>query len=156
MNSMVHVLKPGQCSFDEDQTRFTMIKDCTPYDYPFTLFPWCPRKQDSWGQHGTHLGPVGPRWAHVSPMNLAIRGSCTHSWMCSPRITQTVTHPYLQTYKVNRDFSMKVPDSKVHGANMGPICDRQDPGGPHVGPMNLAIWGGMGLRATLYHMAMSP
>ena len=32
------------------------------------------------------------------------------------------------------------PDSKVHGANMGPIWDRQDPGGPHVGPMNLAIW----------------
>ena len=33
------------------------------------------------------------------------------------------------------------PDNKVHGANMGPIRDRQDPGGPHVGPMNLAIWG---------------
>ena len=32
------------------------------------------------------------------------------------------------------------PDSKVHGANMGPIWDRQDPGGPHVGPMNLPIW----------------
>ena len=27
-----------------------------------------------------------------------------------------------------------------HGANMGPIWDRQDPGGPHVGPMNFAIW----------------
>ena len=34
------------------------------------------------------------------------------------------------------------PDSKVHGANMGPIWGRQDPGGPHVGPMNFAIWGG--------------
>ena len=32
------------------------------------------------------------------------------------------------------------PDSKVHGANMGPIWGRQDPGGPHVGPMNLVIW----------------
>ena len=32
------------------------------------------------------------------------------------------------------------PDSKVHGDNMGPIWDRQDPGGPHVGPMNFAIW----------------
>ena len=31
------------------------------------------------------------------------------------------------------------PDSKVHGANMGPIWGRQDPGGPHVGPMKLAI-----------------
>ena len=34
-----------------------------------------------------------------------------------------------------------VPDSKVHGANMGPIWGRQDPGGPHVGPMNFAICG---------------
>ena len=32
------------------------------------------------------------------------------------------------------------PDSKVHGANMGPTWGRQDPGGPHVGRMNLAIW----------------
>ena len=34
------------------------------------------------------------------------------------------------------------PDSKVHGANMGPIWGRQGPGGPHVGPMNFAIWDG--------------
>ena len=34
------------------------------------------------------------------------------------------------------------PDSKVHGANMGPIWGRQDPGGPHVGPINFAIWEG--------------
>ena len=33
------------------------------------------------------------------------------------------------------------PDSKVHQANMGLIWGRQDPGGSHVGPMNLAIWG---------------
>ena len=32
------------------------------------------------------------------------------------------------------------PDSKVNGANMGPIWGRQDPGGRNVGPMNFAIW----------------
>ena len=32
------------------------------------------------------------------------------------------------------------PDSKVHGANMGPIGGQQGPGGPQVGPMNFAIW----------------
>ena len=32
------------------------------------------------------------------------------------------------------------PDSKAHGANMGTIWGRQDPDGPHVGPMNFAIW----------------
>ena len=37
-------------------------------------------------------------------------------------------------------ITYSTPDSKVHGANMGPIWGRQDPGGPHVGPMNFAIW----------------
>ena len=32
------------------------------------------------------------------------------------------------------------PDSKVRGANMGPIWSRQDPGGSHVGPINFAIY----------------
>ena len=31
----------------------------------------------------------------------------------------------------------KTPEGTIHGANMGPIWGRQDPGGPHVGPMNL-------------------
>ena len=34
----------------------------------------------------------------------------------------------------------KIPDSKVHGANIGPIWGRQDPGGPHVTPINFAFW----------------
>ena len=37
-------------------------------------------------------------------------------------------------------ISRKNPDSKVHEANIGPIWGRQDPGGPHIGPMNFAIW----------------
>ena len=32
------------------------------------------------------------------------------------------------------------PDSKIPGDNMGPIWGRQDSDGPHVGPMNFAIW----------------
>ena len=32
-------------------------------------------------------------------------------------------------------------DSKVHGANRGPIWGRHDPGWPHGGPINFAIWG---------------
>ena len=33
-----------------------------------------------------------------------------------------------------------IPDSKIHGANMEPNWGRQDPGGPDVGHINLAIW----------------
>ena len=38
------------------------------------------------------------------------------------------------------DAYWNTPDSKVHEGNMGPIWGQQDPGGPHVGPMNFAIW----------------
>ena len=31
------------------------------------------------------------------------------------------------------------PDSKLHGANMGPIWGQKDPAGPHFGPMNFII-----------------
>ena len=37
-------------------------------------------------------------------------------------------------------LNVNTPDSNVHGANMGPIWGRQEPGGPHVGPMNFPIW----------------
>ena len=43
-------------------------------------------------------------------------------------------------YFHSNDSNKPFPDSKVHGANMGSIWGRQDPDGPHVGPMNLAIW----------------
>ena len=37
-------------------------------------------------------------------------------------------------------FELGYPDIKVRGANMGPIRGRKDPGGPHVDPMNIAVW----------------
>ena len=40
----------------------------------------------------------------------------------------------------NRHILHPYPDSKVHGANMGPIWGRQNQGGPRVGPMNFVIW----------------
>ena len=40
----------------------------------------------------------------------------------------------------SKEFSWVNPNTKVHGANMGPSWGRQDPGGPHVGHMNFAIW----------------
>ena len=55
-------------------------------------------------------------------------------------------------------FVWNHPDSKVHGANMGPIWGRQDPGGPHVGPMNFAIWARMGFvsdAAKHHNVSMS-
>ena len=60
------------------------------------------------------------------------------------RHAQNLFWDYIQRYFQGRRqqaaVSMNNPDSKVHGANMGPIWGRQGPGGPHVGPMNFAIW----------------
>ena len=53
-------------------------------------------------------------------------------WTCQD--ISTVSGPWFGV------ASQTFPDSKVHGANMGPIWGWQDPGGPHVGPMNFAIW----------------
>ena len=59
------------------------------------------------------------RWLCCSGLDMSIM--CNMIIMCN-------THTY--------------PDSKFHGAHMGPIWGRQDPGGYHVGPMKLAIWVG--------------
>ena len=40
----------------------------------------------------------------------------------------------------NQPVTSNIPDSKIRWDNMGPIWGRQDPDGPHVGPMNFAIW----------------
>ena len=44
-------------------------------------------------------------------------------------------------YRISHHSDKTVPDSKVHGADIGSIWGRQDPGGPYVDPMNFAIWG---------------
>ena len=46
----------------------------------------------------------------------------------------------MQAYCTLVFYTISNPDSKVHGANMGPTWGWQDPGGPHLGHMNLAIW----------------
>ena len=48
-----------------------------------------------------------------------------------------------------------IPDNKVHGANMGPIWGRQDPIGPHVGPMNFAIWDTTEPTESPYELSVS-
>ena len=42
-----------------------------------------------------------------------------------------------------------IPDSKVHGTNMGPTWVLPAPDGPHVGPMNLAIWNRAALEPSV-------
>ena len=57
-------------------------------------------------------------------------------WLNSPNHNQNKIQQSANDYSGDVLY-LTNPDSKVHGANMGPICGRQDPGGPHVDPMNL-------------------
>ena len=43
-----------------------------------------------------------------------------------------------------------IPDSKVHGVNMGPTRVLSVPDGPHVGPMHLAIRDGTSWRESVH------
>ena len=58
-----------------------------------------------------------------------------------PRYSRRMRNPQSYLYGKRPMDTTWDPDSKVHGANMGPFWGRQDPDGPHVGPMNFAIWG---------------
>ena len=72
-----------------------------------------------------------------------------HPTMCKTRMRNIIAAPgkcptYNHVLLTKRLLAMpqlnEIPDNRVHGAIMGPIWGRQDPGGPHIGPMNFAIW----------------
>ena len=79
----------------------------------------------------------------------AVSPSLTHWRYCSLALSQLrvlsilVVHGILWAFTLlvsTRKYSMmtiSIPDSKVHGANMGPIWGRQDPGGPMLAPWTL-------------------
>ena len=64
-------------------------------------------------------------------------------WLSTKRFdpyTRWLFHRIWSNRRITPELEKNHPDSKVHGANMGPIWGRQDPGGPHVGPMDFVIW----------------
>ena len=68
------------------------------------------------------LYTLATQWSlSISPTNVHIRISAEY----------TVTH-------LRETFVSGI----VLETNMGPIWGRQDPGGPHVGPLNFVIWDG--------------
>ena len=55
-----------------------------------------------------------------------------HSHHTVGHLSKTVTDSNPDDYKgTGPNFSQAYPDSKLYGANMGPIWGQQDPGGPH-------------------------
>ena len=59
-------------------------------------------------------------------------------WLWAGCPIHETEHPFNNETNVEC-MQISIPDSKVHGANMGPTWVMSAPGGPHVGPTNLAI-----------------
>ena len=81
-------------------------------------------------------------------INVQCLFACTMQWM-----QEWVRPKYMYHWIVLT--CGRIPDNKVHGADMGPIWGRQDPGGPHVGPMNFAIWDGVMVFIAMPWMSSS-
>ena len=71
--------------------------------------------------------------------NHKVKGQGFYNWIHLTFYGPVITRHY-NTTVLSTVLTKGTPDSKVHGANMGPIWDRQDPAVPHVGPMNLVLW----------------
>ena len=104
------------------------------------------------------------RWSGTSGVVPVISGKATCpiptlSWLTFIYIkgTNTIDNPTITS--ITSLFYWNIlkllpQDNEVHGANMWPTCVLSAPGGPHVGPMNLAIrvmslyWLHLYVRAT--------
>ena len=83
----------------------------------------------------------------IHPWNIAIDNSdCLYVTEAVNKLIQkfTADGEFLEflglfSEAVNNKNTQYIPDSKVYGANMGPTWALSVPGGPHVGPINLAI-----------------
>ena len=123
-----------------------------------THVPWCMSGSLTCG--GGENVPAIPGACATRKFTYLVRGPCVYNILTAVNCLWTLyfhSHVvnFLPTYSKQTQHRLSVmanywecfvssksdfPDNKVHGANMGPIWGRQDPGGPHVGPMNFAIW----------------
>ena len=96
--------------------------------------PWCHFTTwiHKWYQFGRDNA-----WSASGLHNLWVLyvSSATRSWYVVPNILLFSFYCFIILDPESDD----IPDSKVHGANMGPTWILSAPGGYHVGPMNLAI-----------------
>ena len=100
----------------------------------FQVMAWC-RTAIIWAKVDQvlwrHMAPLGHNDFKKHKLNSTI-----------PRVTLNLEGIGASTISLIVDIlGCSYPDSKIHGTNMGAIWGRQDPGGPHVGPINFAISG---------------
>ena len=90
--------------------------------------------------------PNGQLWTHFSEMSIKIQ---MFSFAFN-NIDWKLLAIWPRHHCVVVGWSVNYPDSKVYGINMWSNWGRQDLGGPHVGPMNFAIWVFQYIRSNNY------
>ena len=81
---------------------------------------YIPRYQSSCGQHGAHLGPVGPRWAPCWPHEPCYQGYQTKSkasWDSVRVIWWTIVHEVVGLHS-HRVFHINSLDSGIPGCHL--------------------------------------
>ena len=85
------------------------------------------------GSYGIHGGPI-----------TRINRGRTRVVSCWHIIVYLTSIGYGEVQVAIRHSTLQYsPESKVHGSSMGPTWGRQDPGGLHMGRINLVIWEGI-------------
>ena len=102
---------PRDCDVNLTGTIPTEHHKAQTVSISFGMYWMCvPRLQGVWDQHGAHLGPTGPMWAHVGPMNPAIwvcmlEPLLVITWTCQGRILSTKNCYFRQnTTKINNVY----------------------------------------------------
>ena len=111
------------------------------------------REIHRWSVDYHHRGPV--MWKSFPCHDVIILRSQTVTMEQEWHFQRKWTSKANRSHKILSSILHNAPDSKVHGANTGPIWGRQDPGGPHIGPMNLAIWGHL-VSGSVYIVNLYP
>ena len=92
-----------------------------------------------------HYSPIAVE-ATLKYRDKVSRESCPYSSLDvlplrPPGLYGEINHVYWEGIGNKQHSDKAIPDTKVHGANMGPTWVLSAPDGPHVCPMNLAIRG---------------
>ena len=79
------------------------------------------------------MHPANKKWRYnVTSFLIGLVHIQNDPWLCAALMWKVMMQS-------GHNFGHAFPDSQDHGTNMGPTCVLSAPGGPHVGPINLAM-----------------
>ena len=109
------------------------------------IVAWLNYNNHNWNKQQVHLSALGKNTLTLQHYCQSSRQRHATDWQNYDIFNSRYLSTNQFTVKLDQHaVNFNYPDITVHRANVGPIWGRQEPGGPHDGPMNFAIWEGMG------------